>query len=151
LSNTLGAAEVKAFTPYWRDGGSPAAGGTAVPNTPAELTAYFTAGEFKTDSGHTEWVDARAHQTGFTTTFPPNPRVPFAVGGTTYDVDFNSMREGRSATLPTYAAVTSRSHHTGGVNAVRMDGSVYFQRNGVSAVVWRALGTRAGGEVVGDY
>ncbi len=151
LSNTLGAAEVKAFTPYWRDGGNPAAVGAAVPNTPAEVTAYFTTGEFKTDSGHTEWVDARAHQTGFTTTFPPNTRVPFASGGVTYDVDFNSMREGRSVTLPTYAVVTSRSYHTGGVNTLRMDGSVYFQRDSVPQAVWRALGTPAGGEVVSEY
>ena len=151
LSNTLGLAEVKAFTPYWRDGGTPAAGGAAVPNSPAELAAHFAAGEFKADSGHTEWVDARAHQTGFTTTFPPNTVVPYTAGGVTYDVDFNSMREGRSAALPTYAAVTSRSHHPAGVNALRMDGSVYFQRNGVPAAVWRALGSRAGGEVVADY
>ena len=151
LSNTLGLAEVKAFTPYWRDGGNPAGAGVPVPNTPADVTAYFTGGEFKADSGHTEWVDARAHQTGFTTTFPPNTVVPFTSGGKVYDADFNSMREGRSATLPTYAVVTSRSYHPGGVNALRMDGSVYFQRNGVPSAVWRALGTPAGGEVVGDY
>jgi prepilin-type N-terminal cleavage/methylation domain-containing protein len=148
LSNTLGLAEVKAFTPYWRDGGNPAAAGAAVPATPAAVTAHFTAGEFKADSGHTEWVDARVHQTGFTTTFPPNTVVPFATGGRTYDVDFNSHREGRAPARPTYAAVTSRSYHSAGVNALRMDGSVYFQRNGVSQEVWRALGTRAGGEVV---
>jgi prepilin-type processing-associated H-X9-DG protein len=149
-SNTLGMAEVKAFTPYWRDGGSPAAPGVAAPNTPAELSAYF-AGEFKVDSGHTEWVDARVHQTGFTTTFPPNTAVPYSAGGVAYDVDFNSLREGRSATGPTYAAVTSRSHHTGGVNVLLMDGSVRFVANGMTAATWRALGTRSGGEVVGDF
>ena len=52
-------------------------------------------GNFQADSGHTEWVDARVHQTGFTTTFPPNTKVPFTTGGTTYDIDFNSSREGR--------------------------------------------------------
>jgi prepilin-type N-terminal cleavage/methylation domain-containing protein len=148
LSNTLGFAEVKAFTPYIRDGGQPAAGGLPVPTTPAEVTQY--AGEFKADSGHTEWVDARVHQTGFTTTFPPNTVVPFASGGVTYDVDFNSMREGRSTFLPTYASVTSRSYHTGGVNALRMDGSVSFVRSSVAQANWRALGTRAGGEVNAD-
>jgi prepilin-type N-terminal cleavage/methylation domain-containing protein/prepilin-type processing-associated H-X9-DG protein len=151
LSNTLGFAEVKAFTPYWRDGGVPAAPGAPVPATPAEVTAHFTAGEFKTDSGHTEWVDARAHQTGFTTTFPPNTKVPFAFNGTTYDADFNSLREGRSTTLPTYAAVTSRSHHSGGVNVLLMDGSVRFATSGTAQATWRALGTRAGGEVVSDF
>ena len=76
-------------------------------------------GEFKVDSGHTEWVDARAHQTGFTTTFPPNQKIPYWTGGKEYDIDFNSMREGRSSTLPTYAVVTSRSYHSGGVNSMR--------------------------------
>jgi prepilin-type N-terminal cleavage/methylation domain-containing protein/prepilin-type processing-associated H-X9-DG protein len=151
LSNTLGMAEVKAFTPYWRDGGNPPAAGAAVPATPAELAAYFGSGEFKPDSGHTEWVDARVHQTGFTTTFPPNTVVPYTAGGVTYDVDFNSHREGRSATLATYASVTSRSYHTGGVNALLMDGSVRFVRDSVTQAVWRSLGSRAGGEVAGDF
>jgi prepilin-type N-terminal cleavage/methylation domain-containing protein len=151
LSNTLGMAEVKAFTPYWRDGARPPAAGAAVPNTPADLAAYLTGGEFKEDSGHTEWVDARTHQTGFTTTFPPNTRVPSTVNGVTYDVDFNSSREGRSPSLPTYAVVTSRSYHTGGVTVLLMDGSVRFVRDSVAQALWRALGTRAGGEVVSDY
>jgi prepilin-type N-terminal cleavage/methylation domain-containing protein len=150
LSNTLGFAEVKAFTPYWRDGAMPAAPGAPVPNTPAELAAYFGAGEFKADSGHTEWVDARVHQTGFTTTFPPNTKVTYASGGATFDCDFNSMREGRSATVPTYAVVTSRSYHTNGVNVLRMDGGVYFQTNGIEQQTWRSLGTRAGGDVIAD-
>ncbi len=151
LSNTLGMAEVKAFTPYLRDGGTPAAAGTPIPNTPADLAAYFGSGEFKLDSGHTEWVDARVHQTGFTTTFPPNTKVPHIAGGVTYDVDFNSLREGRSATLPTYAVVTSRSYHPGGVNVLLMDGSVRFVGNSDYLGVWRRLGTRSGGDVVGEF
>lgn len=151
LSTTLGMAEVKAFTPYWRDGGRPGAAVAPVPDTPADLAAYFTAGEFKADSGHTEWVDARVHQTGFTTTFPPNTKVPYQAGGVTYDVDFNSHREGRSSTMPTFAVVTSRSYHPGGVNTLLMDGSVRFASDRVAQAVWRALGTRAGGEVGGDF
>lgn len=151
LSNTLALAEVKAFTPYWRDGGKPAAAWASVPATPAELTSYFGAGEFKVDSGHTEWVDARVHQTGFTTTFPPNTMVPHTEAGLTYDVDFNSLREGRSASLPTYAVVTSRSYHTGGVNCVLADGSVRFVADSIRQAVWRALGTRAGSDIVDEY
>lgn len=144
-SNTLGFAEVKAFTPYLRDGGNPS-GNAPVPTAPNQIATF--GGEFKSDSGHTEWVDARIHQTGFTTTFTPNTLVPHSVNGVSYDIDFNSMREGRSATLPTYASVTSRSFHTGGVNVLLMDGSVRFLTNGVSLVSWRSLGTRAGGEVI---
>ncbi|VTS06683.1 DUF1559 domain-containing protein [Tuwongella immobilis] len=147
LSNTLGMSEVKAYTPYLRDGGNPAAS-TPVPATPAAVTSY--GGDFKADSGHTEWVDARVHQTGFTTTFPPNTPVIFSSGGVNYDVDFNSSREGRAA-LPTYAVVTSRSHHTGGVNSLLMDGSVRFMNDRISAATWQALGSRMGGEVIGDY
>jgi prepilin-type N-terminal cleavage/methylation domain-containing protein/prepilin-type processing-associated H-X9-DG protein len=44
-----------------------------------------------------------------------------------------------------YAA---RSYHPGGVNAAFGDGSVKFVTNSVGLVVWRQLGTRAGGEVV---
>jgi prepilin-type processing-associated H-X9-DG protein len=116
--------------------------------TPAGLTVYWGAGDFKVDSGHTEWVDARVHQTGFTTTFPPNTRVPHNSGGQVFDVDFNSNREGRSATLPTYGSVTSRSHHSGGVNTLLMDGSCRFVRNDIRQTIWRAMGTRAGGEVI---
>ena len=42
----------------------------------------------------------------------------------------------------------ARSYHPGGVNASFCDGSVHFFKNAVSFPVWRALGTRAGGEIV---
>ncbi|RMF42271.1 MAG: DUF1559 domain-containing protein [Planctomycetota bacterium] len=145
-SNTLAFAEVKAFNPYLRDGGNPAALGVAPPATAADVVAY--GGNFKTNSGHTEWVDGRIHQTGFTTTFTPNTRVLFKQSGNVYDVDFNSSREGKSVTLPTYAAVTSRSYHTGGVQIGLADGSVRFLSESIDLRVWRALGTREGGEVV---
>jgi hypothetical protein len=35
-----------------------------------------------------------------------------------------------------------------GVNTAMMNGGVHFARNSISIDVWRALGTRAGGEVV---
>ena len=56
------------------------------------------------------------------------------------------MREGLTSTSITYGSVTSRSYHSGVVNVVLMDGSVKSIPNNIDPVVWRALGTRAGGE-----
>jgi prepilin-type N-terminal cleavage/methylation domain-containing protein/prepilin-type processing-associated H-X9-DG protein len=151
MSNTLGMAEVKAYTPYFRNGGNPSALNVARPTDPAAIAALASGAEFKADSGHTEWVDARVHQSGVTVTFPPNTRVPYTTGGVTYDVDFNSMREGQTTNRPTYAAITSRSYHTSGVNVLLMDGSVRFVSSSVNAATWLGLGTRHGGEVPGEF
>ncbi|MBA4187834.1 MAG: prepilin-type cleavage/methylation domain-containing protein [Planctomycetaceae bacterium] len=45
----------------------------------------------------------------------------------------------------------ARSYHLGGANVSLGDGAVRFVSNGVVPAVYQALGTRAGGEVVGDY
>jgi prepilin-type N-terminal cleavage/methylation domain-containing protein/prepilin-type processing-associated H-X9-DG protein len=145
-SQTLAASEVKAFQAYLRDGGNPSGANAPPPSDPATVASY--GGNFKADSGHTEWVDARIHQTGFTTLFPPNTRIPYVNNGTTYDVDFNSSREGKTTTGVTYAVVVSRSYHPGVVNALLLDGSVRAYADRTTAVVWRALGTRSGGEAM---
>lgn len=50
-----------------------------------------------------------------------------------------------------YVNLTSaRSQHPGGVNVGMADGSVRFVRNGVSLQVWRALGSKAGGESISN-
>jgi prepilin-type N-terminal cleavage/methylation domain-containing protein/prepilin-type processing-associated H-X9-DG protein len=149
MSNTLGMAEVKAYTPYLRNGGAPSAPNAPRPTDPNAISSF--GGDFKADSGHTEWVDARVHQAGVTVTFPPNTRVPHTAGGTLYDIDFNSMREGQTNNLPTYAVITSRSYHSGGVNVLLMDGSVRFVTNGVTPSTWLGFGTRAGGEVLNNF
>ena len=43
------------------------------------------------------------------------------------------------------------SKHTSGVNTLLGDGSVRMIRNSITPATWEALGTRAGGEIVGDY
>ena len=58
----------------------------------------------------------------------------------------NSERERLGG--PTFAAVTSRSYHPGGVNTLFGDGSVKFIKSTINGLVWRGLGTVAGGEVV---
>lgn len=144
-TNTVAFSEVKAYTPYLRDGEG---AGAALP-TPQDISGF--GGNFKTNSGHTEWVDGRVHQTGFTTTFGPNTFVPHVDGSITYDVDFTSCREEKSCTTPTYAAVTSRSYHTGIVNSLLMDGSVRSISENIDLQTWRNLGARNDGNVVGGF
>ncbi len=145
-SSTLAFAEVKAYTPYFRD--AAAGNSLPIPATTDEVCAL--AGSFKVNTGHTEWVDGRVHQTGFTTTYSPNREVLCAQSGTIYDVDWTNQREGRSVTESTFGAVTSRSYHQGGVNVTFMDGSVRFKTESIDLGIWRALSTRAGGEVIDE-
>lgn len=140
LSKTVAFAEVKAWTPYFRN----AAKSEVMP--PTAMSVASLGGDFKTNSGHTESLDGRAHQTGVTGWFTPNTKVPHATEDQTYDVDWTNQQEGKSATVPTYAAVTARSHHTGGVNVIRMDGSTQFVANGIEPLTWQAMFTRNGGE-----
>ena len=46
-------------------------------------------------------------------------------------------------------ATTASSEHTGGVNIAMADGSTHFVADGVDPLVWNALGSRDGGEIVG--
>lgn len=149
LSNTLAATDVKSFTPALLDGNNPSAPNTPPPETPAQVVAY--GGTFDPDYCHTQWVTGRTLQSGMTTTFPPNTQVPYTTGGVTYDVDFTSARVGPGTPVHTYRVVTARSYHSGGVNALRMDGSVRFVTNSISQATWRAMGTRDGGEVVAEF
>lgn len=99
VSNTLMAAEVKAFTPYFRN--IPPTS-TAIPTSPAAVVAMASSGQKKlspTDSnkntGHTEWCDGRVHHSGFTTVFTPNTLVLYQEGGVRFDIDYNSWQEGK--------------------------------------------------------
>ena len=153
-SNTLCAAEVKAFTPYIRN-----TSGDPGPTPPA--TTDFAAGltgdgccigtSVQQKTGHTEWADGLCQQSGITTTFGPNAKIPYALSGTTYDIDYVSWREGTTATRVTYAALPARSYHTGIVHVLLMDGSVRGISENINLATWRALGTRAGSEVVGEF
>jgi len=141
-SNTLMFSEVRAFTPYLRDGGGAP---TDPPSSPAEILGL--SGNLRATSGHTEQVDGRSHQTGFTALFTPNTQVIRVESGEELNIDWTSQREGRG-NAPTFAAITSRSYHTGGVNATNVDGSTRFVSDSIDLQTWRALATRNGGEVV---
>ncbi|MCA9052988.1 MAG: DUF1559 domain-containing protein [Planctomycetaceae bacterium] len=150
-SHTMLAAEVKAWTPYRRNGGPPS---TTIPNTIAEAEAAVASGaEFK-DTGHTEWPDGRVHHTGVTVTMGPNADTSCTNGGTTYkQCDFNSWQEGKNGATgsPSYAIVTSRSFHPGVVQITLLDGVTRTVSENISLQIWRSIGTRGGGEVTPSF
>ena len=146
-STTLLAAEVKAWTPYMRNGGPPS---IATPDDAAAVGLIAASGTQFKNTGHTEWPDGRVHHTGMTTTLTPNTQVNFVHSGSEYDIDYNSWQEGRDgiAGQATYAAVTSRSHHAGLVQVAFVDGSVTSITDSIELAIWRGMGTRANREVV---
>jgi len=97
-------------------------------------------------NAHTQWVEMSSHHNGFTTAWPPNKVTPGGPGLSEPDVDIISRRERLGG--PTFAAITSRSYHPGGVQSALGDGSVRFVAETIDGGVWRALGTVAGREVI---
>jgi prepilin-type N-terminal cleavage/methylation domain-containing protein len=142
LSKTLGFAEVKAW-------GAVKTGGSAVATAPTSPTATCgLGGTLSAEGGHNEWVEGKLTKTAFTGTFPPNTIVPCDEGGVTYDIDWISKSESVTSTVATMGAVTSRSYHSGCVNAGMMDGSTQSASDDIDQIVWRGLSTRNGGESV---
>jgi len=146
-SKTAAFAEVKAYQAAIRDGLQPTALNAPLPSTPADVLAL--GGTLTPDVGHTQWVNGIILHSGISHTFPPNTAIPMASGGRTYDCDFTSSRLGVTITAPTYTVFTSRSYHPGGVGVTMMDGSVQFVASDIDVTVWRAAGTREGGEALG--
>lgn len=145
-SKTLLASEVKAWNHYTRNGGPST---TEIPNTVEAAEAIVASGGQHKNTGHTEWPDGRVHHTGFTATMTPNTMVKYEKDGEILDADFNSWQEGKNGVSgsPTYAIVTSRSFHSGSVNAAMVDGSVQTFTDSIDLAIWRAASTRAGAEV----
>jgi prepilin-type N-terminal cleavage/methylation domain-containing protein/prepilin-type processing-associated H-X9-DG protein len=157
LSNTLFASDVKTHTPYLLNCSglsySPLSGPKMPgPNdNPATIPQYTSCSgsiaELRPDSGHSEWEDGNTSQAGFTTAWPPNKATPGTFGGVSVpDADLIAIREENGG--PTFAAVTARSYHPGGVNTLFGDGGVRFVKNSIAGPIWRALGSVAGGEIV---
>jgi prepilin-type N-terminal cleavage/methylation domain-containing protein len=176
MTKTIAFAEVKAWQPYARNNGNDVSNANIanllaavtpdndgrlnmfadVSDMQALVQAAHGAGNFKTNSGHTEWVDGRVHQTGFTTVFGPNEKVLVDVAGdgVQVDVDWTNWQEGKnrgSATAdesPTWAAVTARSYREQGVYVLFMGGGTKLISPDINIGVWRAYSTRNGGEMI---
>ncbi len=152
LSNTLCLSEAKAYTPYCRNGRNATA---TIPAGATSVAALLPVGDCKMgpnlmdNTGHTEWVEGRTYHAGFTTTLTPNTKVLVTFNGQVYDADFNNQKEGESATVVSYNAITARSYHPGTVTVALMDGAVRPIKDAISLNVWRAISTRSGGEAIG--
>jgi prepilin-type N-terminal cleavage/methylation domain-containing protein len=142
-STTVGFAEVRTFGALLIH--APNLVSAPPPVTPSDVLAL--AGSFTAAGSHVSWAEAFGLYNGVTFTFPPNTPVLYTsvVDGQNYDVDWGG------GTTIEYAAFTARSYHSGGINAMLMDGSVRFVNNSIDQATWRALGTRNGGEVVGGF
>lgn len=158
LSNTMVASEALAKQPLYRDCGGLMRVNNAnqIPSpadTPETIIPEIQGGaacEFK--AGHSEWTDGQAHHTGITTAWPPNRKIwGKTPSGSQQEFDITGQREKKGG--PTFASITARSMHPGGVNTLFGDGSVKFIKESVAGQVWRAIGTVASGEVVSadDY
>jgi prepilin-type N-terminal cleavage/methylation domain-containing protein/prepilin-type processing-associated H-X9-DG protein len=148
-SQTLLASDVKVYQPLRR------CASFANINTPANVPspladAYSVAPEYGSTAcnlgqSHTFWADGNPHETSMTTAWPPNKMILGRHGEGDLDLETRLYVQGG----PTYGAITSRSYHPGGVNALFADGGVRFIKSTISGLTWRALGTLAGAEVIG--
>lgn len=82
------------------------------------------------------WASGEIRCATYNHYYPPNTPL--------YDCINNDPNAGYTAS----GFRAARSRHTGGVNVLLGDGSVQFVSNSVQPTMWRALATRAGGEVV---
>ena len=95
-------------------------------------------------AGKTRWANSNSYYSGLTFALPPNAKSSAGPNQVVYDLITMDENDG----APTYAAVSARSWHPGGVNALFADGSVRFVKETIDGNAWRAVGTVAGGEVI---
>jgi prepilin-type N-terminal cleavage/methylation domain-containing protein/prepilin-type processing-associated H-X9-DG protein len=84
--------------------------------------------QFRSDYG-AQWIQA-LHPTMYQHVGPPNAKG--------------------CAFPPSNCSMSANSAHTNGVNLLLCDGSVRFINSGISLQTWRALGTRAAGDFLGN-
>lgn len=82
--------------------------------------------------GRASWIWGREHMVSFNTYMQPNSPFP--------DVHRNG-----------FGWFAGRSFHPGGINIALADGSSRFVNDEVDYLIWRALGTRNGKEILGQY
>jgi prepilin-type N-terminal cleavage/methylation domain-containing protein/prepilin-type processing-associated H-X9-DG protein len=126
------------------------------PNAPpTEVTPLLGDGSPCTlfSAGHVSWADGSVDKSGMTTAWTPNTKVIISPADglklespSSDDLDLVGTPEISGG--PTFAAVTSRSYHPGGVNALFGDGSVRYIKQTIDGNTWRALGSVSGSEII---
>lgn len=90
------------------------------------------------------WVNGEYRTTLYNHYYTPNQKI-FDCVGVWFDPDLNFLYSGAGWRA-------ARSNHSGGiVNMTLADGSVRTAASTVDPIVWRALSTRNGGEVIGNW
>jgi prepilin-type N-terminal cleavage/methylation domain-containing protein len=152
VSNTLLMSEVKNYQVTIRDCGSFSQINDPNKIPPPNADPLSVCPEYQGSgctvfrNAHTQWAEMSVHHNGFTTAWPPNKKTPGGPNLSEPDVDIISRRERLGG--PTFAAITARSFHPGGVQSLLGDGSTRFTSESLDGFVWRALGTVAGGETI---
>ena len=78
------------------------------------------------------WIHGREYWTAYNHYHTPNSNIP----------DMGTCGNG---------IFGARSEHVGGVHVLLSDGSVRFMSENMDLGTWRAIGTRSGAEVIGEY
>ena len=146
-SNTLFATDVKIYQPLCRFTSFAKVNDPAAyydPNAAPTALAPEYASACAAGQSHTFWADGNPHETAMTTAWPPNKQTLGGGGQGDLDLETKLVVQGG----PTFGAITARSYHPGGVNALFADGGVRFVKSTVNGTTWRGLGTVSGGEVV---
>jgi len=118
----------------YRGGGLGAAGEgfTSAPGHNPDIAAAAVAAGNYDGRGRSSWIWGREHLTTFNTYMTPNSKTP--------DVHRNG-----------YGWFAARSMHIGGVHVGMGDASVRFVSDSIDLNLWRALGTKNGGEIIGEF
>lgn len=114
-----------------------------------ELTNYATqchaAGLLLQQSRGSRWLYGAPGHSMYNHLRTPNDKDVDCRGGLPHSNRTNFWWDRLSLNL------AARSQHSGGVHALFVDGHVKFVSNTIDLAVWKALGSRNGGEVVGDF
>ncbi|MBS0267133.1 MAG: DUF1559 domain-containing protein [Planctomycetes bacterium] len=162
LSNTAAMSEQLLGNGYAAGGGGASGvatviSGSTVPADPAlqvlNLTVSQTSGGPYTDAKDTSPANCVVGATGFWSGIRGAKWLNGHYGDTLYNHGLapNAKAFDCGNTSHSSGLTAARSRHPGGVNILLCDGSTRFVSNSVNLAVWQGLGSRAGGEVLGEY